>query len=227
MRRPTAVERQLIQIAGAEKGVCKRPPCPPSTMCSSIGVPRRRGWEEGRTHQLEGKEVPSRKDLLHQTLKRGENLARIPLLGSDTPHTSWLAGRGGCAQASHLTSSSAGTHTNAPRSAPPKPRQTTTRGSGGRRGCTAGAVQVRAGAVGLRGSPTLTLAAAGSLSRSDPAPGRRSGMWRLRWLGLGSARAPLRALGATGRPGSCRQGEKRPRARGRQAGPGRSRCGVR
>lgn len=63
-------------------------------MCSSIGVPRRRGWEEGRAHQLEGKEVPSRKDL-HQTLKRGENLARIPLLGSDTPHTSWLAGCGG------------------------------------------------------------------------------------------------------------------------------------
>lgn len=38
-------------------------------------------------------------------------MARMPLLGSDTPHTSWLAGRGGCAQASHLTSSSAGTHT--------------------------------------------------------------------------------------------------------------------
>lgn len=153
-------------------------------------------------------------------------MARVPLLGSDTPHTGWL-GEVGVLRASHLTSSSAGTHTSAPRSAPPKPRQTTTRGSGGRRGYAAGAVQVRAGAVGLRGAPTLTLAAAGPLSRSDPAPGRRAGMWRPWWLGLGSARASLRALGATGRPGSRRQGEKRPRARGRQARPGRSRCGVR
>lgn len=39
-------------------------------------------------------------------------MARMPLLGSDTPHIGWLGG--GVLRASHLTSSSAGTHTSAP-----------------------------------------------------------------------------------------------------------------
>lgn len=57
-------------------------------MCSSIGVPRRRGWEEGRAHQPEGKEVPSRKDL-HQTLKRGKLGLHTPTGERHTLH--WLA----------------------------------------------------------------------------------------------------------------------------------------
>lgn len=83
-------------------------------------------------------------------------MARVPLLGSDTPHTSWLGGW--VLRASHLTSSSAGTHTSAPLRTP-KAQANNDKRKQRATGCAARAVQVRARAVGLRGAPTLTLAA--------------------------------------------------------------------
>lgn len=61
-------------------------------------------------------------------------------------------------RASHLTSSSAGTHTSAPLRTP-KAQANNDKRKQRATGCAARAVQVRARAVGLRGAPTLTLAA--------------------------------------------------------------------
>lgn len=83
-------------------------------------------------------------------------MARVLLLGSDTPHTGWLGGW--VLRASHLTSSSAGTHTSAPLRTP-KAQANNDKRKQRATGCAARAVQVRARAVGLRGAPTLTLAA--------------------------------------------------------------------